>query len=287
MSEPAENFDMSEEEFAAARQRMDVRISEPQSRLDIVTVSGLIIALGLIISALVVGGSPQAFINPAAFMIVIGGTMAVTAICYLADDLAKLGGIIWGTIVYQIRSPSQVARELLDIAVIARQKGILALGDYHEELKKDIMLKNAVDYLVDGFTTEKIYMIMARDIESANEQGQKSAGILRKAAEVAPAMGLIGTLVGLVQMLSVLKDPSSIGPAMAIALLTTFYGALLGTVVIGPLAAKVERKTQKHDLIKRLIMLAVLSISNKENPRQLELEMNALLPADERIVYFS
>lgn len=276
-----------EEDVLRVRRLVSLSITAPQYNIDIFTISGLFIALALIVAALFVGGSPQAFVNPAALMIVVGGTAAVTAISFISEDLAKLGQVLWGTIAYHVRAPSQVAKELVDVAVMARQKGVLALSGEEQELGKDEMIREAVEYIVDGFETEKIQAIMSQDIESTYEQSRKSAGILRRAAEIAPAMGLIGTLVGLVQMLSFLKDPGSIGPAMAIALLTTFYGALLGTVILGPLAAKVDRKAQQTDLLKRLVMTAALSISSKENPRQLEIQLNALLPADQRIIYFS
>ncbi len=272
---------------AAAKGPSSIRIHPPGQQVDYITIGGLFIALGLIASALVVGGSPQAFLNPAALMIVLGGTLAVTAVSYAKSDLAKLGRIIFSTLIHPSRAPRQMAMQLMDLAVVARQRGVLALGDHMDEMKKDPDLHKAFEYVIDGFETDKIYMILQQELDSATEISRKSSGILRRAAEVAPAMGLIGTLVGLVQMLSVLKEPDNIGPAMAIALLTTFYGALLGTVVISPLAAKVERNSNQDALIKSMILTTVLSISHQENPRQLELQLNALLPPDERIIYFS
>jgi chemotaxis protein MotA len=110
--------------------------------------------------------------------------------------------------------------------------------------------------------------------------------VLRRASEVAPAMGLIGTLVGLVQMLGSLSDPSAIGPAMALALLTTFYGAVLGNVVLSPLAAKVERAAEEDALVKTLYTIGAVSIARQENPRRLEMLLNAVLPPGKRIQYF-
>ena len=264
-----------------------IQIDGPQMHLDIVTISGLFISLVLIVSALVVGGSPQAFVNPAALMIVVGGTLAVTAVSYMSEDLKKTGKIVMDTIFYPKRSASKVAEELMDLAVLARKKGVLAVSEFEDELQNDPWIKEAFSYLVDGFEENQVTAILKQNLDTSVENARKSAGILRRAAEVAPAMGLIGTLVGLVQMLSVLKEPDNIGPAMAIALLTTFYGAILGTVIIGPLAAKIERKSRQDILIKELILAAALSITHKENPRQLEIQLNALLPAEDRIIYFS
>ena len=110
--------------------------------------------------------------------------------------------------------------------------------------------------------------------------------ILRRAGEVAPAMGLIGTLVGLVQMLGQLEDPSSIGPAMAVALLTTFYGAILANMFFLPLATKLERNAGVEAQVKQIYALGAASIARQENPRRLEVALNATLPPTERVRFF-
>ena len=115
---------------------------------------------------------------------------------------------------------------------------------------------------------------------------EKSAGVFRKAAEVSPAMGLIGTLVGLVQMLGNLEDPSTIGPAMAVALLTTFYGAILANMVFAPLASKLERNSDEEALVQNLYLLGAVSIGRRENPRHLEAMLNSLLPPSARLQQF-
>jgi chemotaxis protein MotA len=115
---------------------------------------------------------------------------------------------------------------------------------------------------------------------------QRSASILRRAAEVAPAMGLIGTLVGLVQMLGSLDEPSKIGPAMALALLTTLYGALLANIVFGPLAAKIERNASAEALLRQIYMIGAVSMARQENPRRLEILLNSVLPPWQQIRFF-
>ncbi|HLF58773.1 MAG TPA: MotA/TolQ/ExbB proton channel family protein, partial [Alphaproteobacteria bacterium] len=114
----------------------------------------------------------------------------------------------------------------------------------------------------------------------------KGASVLRKGAEVAPAMGLIGTLVGLVQMLGRLDDPGTIGPAMAVALLTTFYGAVLANVVLAPLASKLERNSREELLVKHIFLMAASSIARQENPRRLEMLLNSVLPPSKRVQFF-
>ena len=124
------------------------------------------------------------------------------------------------------------------------------------------------------------------EVEVLAERHKRSASIARRASEVAPAMGLIGTLVGLVQMLADLENPETIGPAMAVALLTTFYGAILGTVVLASIAVKLEKNSADETLIKTLVTIAATSIARQDNPRRLEMMLNSELPPSERIRYF-
>jgi len=127
---------------------------------------------------------------------------------------------------------------------------------------------------------------MGHELSGMAERHSRGVGILRRSAEVAPAMGLIGTLIGLVQMLGKLDDPSSIGPAMAVALLTTFYGAVLANMVFSPLAGKLERNSKSELVVNRLYIITAASIGRGENPRRLEMLLNTILPPSQRLHYF-
>lgn len=265
---------------------VSVKITPPRIKIDFATLIGLLVALSLIAAALLFGGSVGAFFNIPAALIVVGGTIAVTSISYAGEELGKAWSIVKSSMFHKYRAPAVVARELLDLSTIAKQRGPLALAQQEAELRKDPYISHAMRYIADGYKTEDIVQILNHDIEALIDRHKKGASIIRRASEVAPAMGLIGTLVGLVQMLSQLNDPSSIGPAMAVALLTTFYGALLGTVLLAPLAAKLERNAGHDVMIKDLILTAALSISKQESPRKLETLLNAALPPDAKIQYF-
>jgi len=128
--------------------------------------------------------------------------------------------------------------------------------------------------------------IMQSELQATTERHARAVGMLRKAAEISPAMGLIGTLVGLVQMLGTLEDPSTIGPSMAVALLTTFYGAILANLVFTPLASKLERNSTEDALMNEMYVMAAASIARQENPRRLEMLLNTVLPPENKIVYF-
>lgn len=265
---------------------IEVKIKSPQTHVDFATIMGLVFAFGLIAVAIFLGQSGANFLNVPALMIVVFGTMAVTTISYTGEELIKAIQVVAGSLVRDVRDQSRVAREVLDIANLAKKRGILALSAVEGEVNKDPFLAKAVQMVADGFTPEYIDRALSQEIDTIAENHRRAAGVMRRASEIAPGMGLIGTLVGLVQMLAQLDDPSSIGPAMAVALLTTFYGAILGTVVLGPLAAKLDRNANDEITIKTLIGTAMVSIAKQENPRGLEILINSILPAHLRIKYF-
>lgn len=265
---------------------VSVRITRTRSGPDFATILGLFFAIGLIIGAIAIGQSNANFFNIPSVMIVVFGTMAATCISYSLEEMGKAGAVIGQSFFKKRIKPSDMARQLMDIATMARKKGILSLGSIDKELRKDPHLSHAVQIVADGYSAEDAERILSQDIDALVERHRRSAGIARRGAEVAPAMGLIGTLVGLVQMLADLQDPDNIGPAMAVALLTTFYGAILGTIVLGPIAAKLERNSNDEAMIRSLVLTAMTSIARQENPRRLEMLINSELPPSERIKYF-
>ncbi|MFN3700202.1 MAG: motility protein A [Alphaproteobacteria bacterium] len=261
-------------------------LEKPSRRADFATIFGAIFAVGLIIAAIAIGSSNANFFNVPALMIVLFGTMAATAISYTGEELAKAGHVVAKTMVRQVYSPSRLAKNLLDIAVIARKNGLLAVSQYERELQKDPNLQRVMQMVIDGYNPNDIERMLGQEIAALVERHKRSASIMRRASEVAPAMGLIGTLVGLVQMLAELENPETIGPAMAVALLTTFYGAILGTVIMAPLAVKLDKNSTDEALTRTLIATAAVSIARQENPRRLEMLLNSELPPSEQIDYF-
>lgn len=261
-------------------------VETPHLRLDPMTITGLAFGLFLIAAAIWLGHSKANFFDVASFLMVVLGTMAVTAVSYSADEIARTGQIIGNSLFHRVRSPSRMARQLLDLATIARKRGILSLNALRAELRHDPLLDRAVQLVTDGFPGDDIERLLGREIDSLVERHRRAASILRRAADISPAMGLIGTLVGLVQMLAELDNPDNIGPAMALALLTTFYGAILSTVILSPLAAKLDRNSNDEAQIRTLILMGASSIARQENPRRLELVLNAELPAYDQVSYF-
>lgn len=263
-----------------------IRIEKPIVSMDFSTVLGLVLTFVLIAIAIWIGKSDANFFNIPSFLIVILGTITVTSISYSWTEFKNAGRIIANSFFQHHQSDSIMARQLLDIAVLAKTKGLLSIAKAESELKKEPHLHKAVQIVTDGYVPADIERILAQDLDALVERHRRSASILRRSAEIAPAMGLIGTLIGLVQMLANLQSPETIGPAMAVALLTTFYGAILGTAVLSPMAAKLERNSNEEAMTRTLIMIAMSSIARQDNPRRLEMLLNSELPPSEQIKYF-
>ena len=263
-----------------------VSIPREKKSLDFATILGLIFTFGLIIVAIAIGESKANFIEVRSLMIVVLGTLTATAISYSLDELKNSGSIFSHSLMQRQISAAGLASNLVSLAVIAKKKGVLALTNYDAELRKNDFLNKSFQMVVDGFNPDDIEFLLTQELDAEIERHKRSASITRRASEIAPAMGLIGTLIGLVMMLADLENPETIGPAMAVALLTTFYGAILGTIVMAPLAVKLEKRSNDEALTKRLIKVAAISIARQENPRKLEMLLNSELPPTERIRYF-
>ena len=270
----------------ATAQDIDIKIAKSKVSIDLNTVFGLVMTFVLISIAIMIGKSDANFFNIPSFLIVVLGTISVTSISFSWDEFRNAGKVIGNSLFRKRLPPSQMASQLMDIAILAKKRGLLALAGAESELKKDPHLFKAAQIVTDGYNAEDIERVLAQDLDSLVERHRRSTNILRRAAEISPAMGLIGTLIGLVQMLANLQDPETIGPAMAVALLTTFYGAILGTAVFSPMAAKLERNSNEEAMLRSLVMVAMASIARQDNPRRLEMLLNSELPPDERIRYF-
>jgi chemotaxis protein MotA len=263
-----------------------VRIPPRSGGIDFATFIGLFGAIGLIVAAILMEGTWTAFINLPAILLVVFGTFAVTAVSYSVGEVFQAQPIMLRTLFRTGQTPNDAAMRMLQLAERARRRGILQLQSELYGLRPEPFLHRSMSMLVDGIAVEEIERNLTFETHAMMQRHVRSTGILRRAAEVAPAMGLIGTLVGLVNMLGSLNNPESIGPAMAVALLTTLYGALLANVVFLPLASKLERNSATELLINQIYILGSLSIGRQENPRRLELVLNTILPATQRVKYF-
>jgi chemotaxis protein MotA len=232
------------------------------------------------------GNSDASFFDLPSVLIVILGTMTATCVSFTTDELKKSLPVLGSVINRPVLQRRDFAKSLMDLAAIARKRGVLALARYDTETRKNPFLQKAVQMIVDGYGPEDVHRVLQHEIDAGYEHNRRAAGIFRRASEIAPAMGLIGTLVGLVQMLANLEDPEVIGPAMAVALLTTFYGVIIGPIILAPLATKVDKFAADEAALRSMILKTVISIVRQENPRNLEMLINSELPPSERIIYF-
>ncbi len=256
-------------------------------KVDFATIIGLFGGFAVITGAVILGGSMGSFFNLPAVLVVLGGTFLVTTVSFSMGEVIRAQKLIGSTLLGRHLAPDAAAYSMLDLAEQCRGKGVLHLQNYMQSLDEESFQRKSLQLVVDGLPADEVNRILQNDLNGMIARHSTSSGVLRKAAEVAPAMGLIGTLVGLVQMLANLNDPTTIGPAMAVALLTTFYGAVLANMFFGPLASKLERNSAEEVLLNRVFMLGAASIGRQENPRRLEMLLNTLLPPSNRVQYFS
>lgn len=258
------------------------------SKLDLSTIFGIFTTLILLYVAINISGNFIDFIDLPSIIIVILGTILVTIACFSLGEFFRSLRIIFSMVATHTADPVIIAKDLMKIAEKSYKNGILTLEKEADLTKKHgDFFNNTLQIIVDGTDVKQVTDIMDQDIISMQEDHRVMISLLKKAAEIAPSMGLIGTLIGLVQMLGSLDNVSAIGPAMAVALLTTFYGAVFAFVVLFPLASKLERNTEAIILNFRIYSKVLMSIAYKQNPRQLETLLNSVLPGGQKINYYN
>lgn len=256
------------------------------SRKDFSTPIGIGLAFLFVIIAISESGGAGAYFDAPSLLIVLGGTCAVTLASFSLRDFFATPKIIFKQIWGGAYDPKEITKIMLGMADDARKKGMLSLQQVVQTHKANRFLYTGVSLIIDGVEVQDVERILRQDMHASGERHLQSAALLRKMAEISPAMGLIGTLIGLVQMLGSLDDPSKIGPSMALALLTTFYGAMFSYAFFSPLAAKLERNSAEEILVKTLMLRSVVSIAKQEHPRRLEILLNTILPPASRVQYF-
>ncbi|MFO7783471.1 MAG: motility protein A [Thermodesulfobacteriota bacterium] len=244
--------------------------------MDIATIIGIFTAFALVISAILMGSGLALFINIPGLMIVVGGTLGATMINYPLPDILKVINVVKNAFFHRKQTVQELIGEFVNLAGTARREGILALESSIGDMKDEFMRKG-LQLSIDGLEPGSIKDILGTEIESIQDRHKLGADIFTTLGTFSPALGMIGTLIGLVQMLQTMDDPSTIGPAMAVALLTTFYGALLANVVFLPIAGKLKNRSTEEVMAKELMAEGIMSIAKGDNPRLLEQKLNAFL----------
>jgi chemotaxis protein MotA len=235
--------------------------------VDLATLVGLIGGIGFVVMAMVLGGSLMMFFDVTSILIVVGGSAFVVMMKFTLGQFFGAGKIAGKAFMFKADEPEDLIAKIVEMADAARKGGFLALEEM--EISNTFMQKG-IDLLVDGHDADVVRSAMQKDISLTDERHESGTTVFRAFGDVAPAMGMIGTLVGLVAMLSNMDDPKSIGPAMAVALLTTLYGAVLSNMIFFPIADKLALRRGQETLNRRLIMDGVLAIQDGQNPRVID-----------------
>ncbi|NOX25825.1 MAG: flagellar motor protein PomA [Deltaproteobacteria bacterium] len=247
--------------------------------MDIATIIGLVSGTILVMGAIFMGGSFMLFVNIPSILIVGGGTVATLFIRFGMGDVINSVKVAMNAFFNQLSNPQQVIGEIVNLANIARKNGLIVL---EQQPIEDPFLKKAIMYCVDGHEAEFIEEVLKKEVNLTIERHDNGRKVFVGVGDAAPAFGMIGTLIGLVQMLSNMSDPASIGPAMAVALLTTLYGALAANLVALPIADKLALRSQEEERNRRLIVEGVLGILKGINPRVMEEFLETFLPPKDR-----
>jgi chemotaxis protein MotA len=247
--------------------------------MDIATIIGLISGTVLILGAIFMGGSFMLFVNIPSILIVGGGTVATLFIRFGMGDVINSVKVAMNAFFNKLSNPQQVIGEIVNLANIARKNGLIVL---EQQPIEDQFLKKSIMYCVDGHEAEFIEEVLKKEVNLTIERHDLGRKVFVGVGDAAPAFGMIGTLIGLVQMLSNMSDPASIGPAMAVALLTTLYGALAANLVALPIADKLALRSQEEERNRRLIVEGVLGILKGINPRVMEEFLETFLPPKDR-----
>lgn len=249
--------------------------------MDIATVIGLILGSACILLALMMGGSFMSYIDAPSMLIVIGGGFAATITSVPLFLFMKFPQVVSKALFHRPIDPMDLIRQLVELAEVARRDGILALENSIENIE-DPFLVRGIQMAVDGSDPEVIESILDTELENLIERHDGGKKLFDYLGKYAPAFGMIGTLIGLVAMLSNMNDPSKIGAGMAAALITTLYGALLANVVFLPVADKLGQRSSEEVLLKTMIIQGVMSIQAGDNPRNVESKLLTFIPPAER-----
>ncbi|MBU1196018.1 MAG: MotA/TolQ/ExbB proton channel family protein [Proteobacteria bacterium] len=244
--------------------------------MDIASVIGVVSGMGFILGTILLGGSIMMFVNIPSILIVVGGTMASAMVAYPLSDFLSIFKITMKIFIFKLQPPEEIISSLVEISNKARKGGLLSIeGDIQNT--KDPYLAQALQMTVDGVKTADIAAIMQKKMALTKKKLDVGANIFGSMGAYAPAFGMIGTLIGLVQMLAGLDDPSTIGPKMAVAMITTFYGAIMANLFFIPMGDKLTGRNEEEITNMNIVFEGIISIREGEHPKLMEDKLNIYL----------
>lgn len=252
--------------------------------MDRSTTIGLVSGFSLIVLAIVIEGGIGSFLSLGALFIVLGGVLSAAMVNFPIEDLIKAIDAVKVTFRGQQFEPAERIEMFTMFARRARRNGLLVL-DQDVRFISDVYTKRGLELAIDGIKEDDLVSILEDEIESTNRRHQIGIRIMDALATYSPAFGMIGTLIGLILMLQNLQDAEGVGKGLAVALITTFYGAILANLVFTPLAGKLEEYSTKEINEKEMIKTGIISLANGENPRIMEKKMLTYTTPDQRAEY--
>ncbi len=254
--------------------------------MDLASIIGLIACLCLVIYAIVTGDDGviaiKYFLNAPSAIITFGGAFCCVMASYSMSDF--LNGLKSIKLIFKVPTVNtpQIINKIIELSNVARKEGLLSLEEAAADLD-DAFLKKGILLIVDGTDPELVRAILETELSSIDSRHKSKIGFWQDVASMGPAWGMIGTLVGLILMLQKLSDPSSIGPSMAVALITTLYGSLLANWIATPVATKLKNNNDEEAMVKEIMIEGLLSIQAGENPRVIEEKLKSFLAPKDRV----
>jgi chemotaxis protein MotA len=252
-----------------------------QQRMDFMTILGIGLGLSLVLGAIAMSGSIMIFWSFSSILITVGGSFAALLINFQMPQITMVLRITKNAFFDEMQDIGELIQLFVRLGQKARREGLLALEDDLADFD-DTFLVNGLQMVIDGLEPELIRDIMDTEINATVSRHKLGQDLFRAWGALAPAFGMIGTLIGLIQMLTNLNDPSKIGPGMAVALLTTFYGALMANLLLIPMAGKLAIRSDAEIALKEAVVEGILSIQAGTNPRILQEKMKAFASPRQR-----
>jgi len=249
--------------------------------VDLATLVGILGAFGIIGGAMAMSGGIGIFIDVPSVLIVLVGTIFVVLMKFSLKQFLGCFKIAGKAFMFKLVEPTDLIEEVVELADDARKNGLLALEG--KEVSDDF-LQSGIQLLVDGHDPEVVRGLLNKDLNESLKRHEVGSQIWKQMGDTAPAMGMVGTLIGLVAMLSNMSDPASIGPSMAVALLTTLYGAMIANMIALPISDKVSLRREEERRIKSMVIDALMGIQAGQNPRVIDSMLRNYLPASKREV---
>ena len=251
--------------------------------MDKATAGGIFSAWGIVLLSIWIapGASFTAFIDYPSLMMVVGGAIAAVLIAFPLNTVMTIPKVVMKAFFPKVPEIAPVITQLVQFAEVARRDGILALESKSDEIDDPFILMG-IQMAVDGTDAELMENILRSEMEAVAQRHKTGKAMLDTLNKYAPAFGMIGTLVGLIIMLGNMDDPAAIGPGMAVALLTTLYGAALSNMMCAPISDKLALYSRREWQVREIIVRGILSIQVGDNPRVLEQKLKTCLPMSER-----